>query len=187
MKFKEIEFKYNASDISLTAFTEFCEKGSPNKIVQAAGYDHFYANPKLPGSFLRHRVGPDLNQLTFKRKLSDRNNFIRDEDNLDLLPIVGRAQVDSFAEKFGYAFTKSIFKTCFVYKYGRYTLVYYILADTELKEIGRYVEIELAEDVNWGTEEKAWETLTALEKMYKPLGITPQGRMRKSLYEIVHE
>lgn len=186
MKFKEIEFKYNADDVPLTEFKRFCIDMDNCKVIEAAGYDHFYASNRTEG-FARHRIGPDLNQLTFKRKTAQKNNFIRDEDNLGLTKETTEAQVSSFLGKFGYEFKKSIFKTCFVYKYSMYTLVYYILSDVQLKEIGRYIEIELEESIPWTSENSAWNTLTDLEKQCKPLGLSPQGRIKKSLYEIVCE
>lgn len=186
-QFLEIETKYNAEDMTLTQFTAFCKSRSPLKYTQASGWDHFYAGSEQDDQFGRHRVGPNFNQLTVKTKTAPKNNFIRQEDNLDFQEAISEEQVKSFFAKFGYDHIKSIFKNCFIYKYPLYTLVYYVIYTTEMEEIGRFMEIEMSESHNWESETEAWEALLALEKQCKPLGVTAQGRVRKSLYEIVCE
>lgn len=180
----EIEFKYRADDIFLDSFIEHCSDKKPVDKLTASGWDHFYSGTKLEG-FARHRIGPDFNQLTYKRKTTDKNNYIREEDNLGLLKNVETHQVASFLGKFGYAHEKSIFKNCFIFTYPTYTMVYYVIYSKALKEIGRFIEIEMAEDHVWESEEQAWAAMLEVEKEYKGMGLTPQGRMKKSLYELV--
>lgn len=187
MKFMEIETKYNASEISLAKFNEFCQaQPGERKYLVASGWDYFYDSTRTEG-FARHRVGVDFNQLTYKRKTTAKNNFIRQEDNLNLMPPVTVSQVASFLNKFGYTLNKSIFKNCFIYQYDRHTAVYYVIYDDTLKEVGRYIEIEMSEDYSWKSEQEAWDALTNLEREFKELGLSAQGRMKKSLYEIVCE
>lgn len=185
MKYKEIEFKYNADAIKLTAFTEFCTARKPINFTMAAGYDYFYTNPTQDDSFGRHRVGIDYNQLTFKRKTSTKNSFIRDEDNLLMASDISTDQVRSLFDKFGYYPNSTIYKNCFIYKYPKYTLVYYIVYTEELSEIGRFFEIEMSEEHKWESEDQAWQQLLDLEKECKSIGITAQSRIKKSLQEMV--
>lgn len=184
-KFKEVEFKYNAQGMDLVEFKEFC-KYRPNlkKKVIAFGPDHFYQKSGDVDSFCRHRVGGDINQLTFKRKTLDANNYIRTEHNLDLRPGITEEQVSALAGEFGYVYNTSIYKSCFVYTYDWYTLVYYICYDTTMEELGRFVELEVAEDYPWQNAKDAWDQLVALERICKPLGISPQSRLKRSLFEL---
>lgn len=185
MLFKEIEFKYNADNISLTDFTAFCKKQvEPYKFILASGYDHFYDNAESADYFYRHRVGPDMNQLTIKRKTNNKNNFIRGEHNLNLSGTFAEAQVKAYLAEHSYAYNFSLFKNCFVYTYNLCTFVYYVCYDLDLKEIGRFLEIEMAEDGPWKNEQEAWDRLIALEKSLESLGISPKKRMRTSLFEM---
>lgn len=184
MILKEVEFKYNAEDISLSKFTEFCNGRSPKKSLFASGWDHFYFNSKDPTAFARHRIGPDCNQKTFKRKLAINNNFIRTEHNIDLAPGVTKEQVEAEYEEFGYSHVLSVFKNAFVFNYDWHTFVYYIVYDTEMKELGRFIEIEMSEEHAWTNEQEAWGQLIILEKVCKDLGISPQSRIKRSLFEL---
>jgi adenylate cyclase class IV len=184
MKSLEIETKYNADAIDLTAFHAFCKDRGEHRYIFASGYDHFFQSKEDDDAFCRHRIGPDMNQLTFKRKLAASNNFIRTEHNLTLAETAGEDVVQSLCSEFGYAYNTSIFKNCFVYVYSEYTLVYYVCYDLNLKEIGRFVEIEMSEEREWASQDDAWKQLMVLEKLCKPLGLTSQGRIRRSLYEM---
>lgn len=180
----EVEFKYRADNVTLQAFEEFCNNRKPDKIVEAAGFDHFYANTKDPDAFCRHRIGPEFNQLTFKRKTTDANNYVRTEHNLDLKVDTPKEKVTALCKEFGYTYNTSVFKTCFVYFYDWYVLSYYVCYDKDLKELGRFLEIEANEDHAWSTEQEAWDAVVVMEKICKPLGITPQMRIKRSLFEL---
>ncbi len=186
MKFKEIEFKYRADNITLSAFTVFCLARSPGalKIVEASGFDHFYGNTKDPEAFCRHRIGSDFNQLTFKRKTTGGNNFVRTEHNIDLMPKMSRDQIEAVCGEFGYKYNVSVFKTCFVYFYEWIVLSYYVCYDKDLKELGRFMEIEANEDHPWASEQEAWDAVVVMEKLCKSLGLTPQMRVKRSLFEL---
>lgn len=184
MKYREIEFKYNASDISLKDFNKFCKDRKPEKFIEVGGYDYFYKTTGNNGGFCRHRVGADSNQLTFKRKTTSGNNFIRTEHNIDLVNLVSVDQIAALCKEFGYEPAAALFKNCFIYVYDFYILVYYIVYDTGMKELGRFVEIEMKEDHTWTSETEAWDALTAMERICKPLGLSSQARIRKSLFEM---
>lgn len=183
IEFKEIEFKYKADDISLVAFTNFCERDE-HKFILASGYDHFYSFKNDSESFCRHRVGPDKNELTFKRKTSDKNNFVRTEHNIQLDPRTTMDQIKALCKEFGYTHNTSIYKDCFVYKYPRYTFVYYICYNLDMKELGRFVEIEMEESYPWETEEQALNDMIELEKSFSQFGVSPQSRVKRSLFEM---
>jgi adenylate cyclase class IV len=184
MKFKEIETKYSAEEISYRDFKQFCQSRKPKNFVLASGYDHFYEKKNDPGSFCRHRVGPDMNQLTFKRKTVDSSNFVRTEHNLNLSPDTSTHQVEALCAEFDYQYNTSIFKTCFVYFYDWYVLSYYLCYDVHMKEVGRFVEIEMKEDHDFGSEENAWSSLLIIEKLCKEIGLNPKSRIKRSLFEI---
>ena len=42
MQGKEVEFKYNAAEISLEAFHTFCKNREDSKFVIVSGYDRFF-------------------------------------------------------------------------------------------------------------------------------------------------
>jgi adenylate cyclase class IV len=170
--------------MTLTQFMEFCKEHGDHKFIMASGWDHFYANKNDEDAFCRVRVGPDSNQLTFKRKTDDANNYIRTEHNIDLATTVSVRQAADLAKEFGYYFKFTLYKNCFVFKYDRYTFVYYIVYDPDLNERGRFVEIEMSESYPWKDDQEAWGALTVLEKIMKPMGILPQGRVKRSLYEM---
>lgn len=182
-QFLEIEYKYKADDMTLGDFTDFCRKKGPVSYLEASGYDHFYMDSQDANFFGRHRIGPDLNQVTVKRKTFDANNYVREEINLNLDRNVGKPDVDALFKFLGYSKAASLYKTCFVYKYEWYTLSYYVCFNLDMKEIGRFMEIEMCEKREWGAGE-AEQNLSVLEKLCKPLGITPQGRIKKSLFEM---
>lgn len=180
----EIETKYRADNVDLEEFMKVCTDKNPTEYITASGWDYFYDKKGADG-FARHRVGSDFNQLTFKRKTSEANNFIRDEDNLNMLKDVSVKQVKSFLGKFGYKHNRSIYKNCFIYSYPDHIVVFYVIYDEQIKEIGRFIEIEMSESSPWETEEQAWDTLVKIEKEWKALGLNPKTRMKKSLYELV--
>lgn len=184
LKFTEVETKYSAEDISFEKFKVFCEERLPEKRITASGYDHFYEKNDDVGSFCRHRIGPDMNQLTFKRKTKDANNFIRVEHNINLTKDMGADIISALCSEFGYKYNTSIFKTCFVYTYKWYVFSYYTCYDTDMREVGRFIEIEMREDHAWKDEKEAWDNLLVLEKLCKSLGLSPQARIKKSLFEI---
>lgn len=184
MKYFELEFKYKADSIDLDKFREFCKSRTPVNYLHASGFDNFYENTKEADSFCRHRVGPDINQLTFKRKTTDSNSYLRTEHNIGMQVEVTSDQITALCSEFGYKYSYSIFKTCFIYNFEYYTLVYYVCYDKKMKELGRFVEIEMREDYNWDSQQHAWDELVTLERLCKPLGITPQNRTKLNLYEM---
>lgn len=180
----EIETKYKADDISLRDFKKFCASREPLSTMTVSGFDHFYSNKDEPDSFCRHRTGPDKNEFTYKQKTSDVNNTVRKEVNVQMDDRETTYTAAALAESFGYTYDTTIFKTCFIYNFSDHTLVYYICYDTNMKELGRFFEIEAKEDFPWTSEQAAWDAILALERLFKPLGVSPQNRIKRSLYEM---
>lgn len=182
--FKEIEYKYAASGIPLTEFESVAKTSDCTGIVVASGYDHFYEDAKNKASFWRHRVGGDINQLTLKRKLIDANNYVRTEHNVNLAPDTSPEVIRGFLKEIGAKYNTSIFKNAFIYQFPKHIFVYYVVYDTQMKELGRFVEIEMSESYPWKSEAEAISEMQSLERSLKVLGITAQARLKRSLYEM---
>lgn len=183
LKNLEIEFKY-AATVPLIEFQSFCELRKPLKVQIISGFDHFMSKDTDSDSFYRHRVNTLENQLTFKRKTIKDNSFIREEHNIDLPLTVSRSTIESMCGVHGYAYNVSIFKNCFIYTYGYYTLVFYSVYDINLNEMGRFIEIEMKEDYDWVDEKEAFGELVMLEKLCKVLHVDSSKRINTSLYEM---
>lgn len=183
MSFLEIEYKYKADGISVADFSKFCESKVPRKTTVAMGTDYFFNKKNSDSTFCRYRTGADINQLTFKRKTEDKNNYVRTEHNIDLALSVDRSRIEALLPEFGYQYNFSMHKSCIIYTFDWYIMVYYICYDEERKELGRFVEIEMSENKEWA-EGEAEAELTVVEKLCKPLGLSPQARVKKSLFEL---
>lgn len=181
MHFKEIETKYDASDIKMSDFLKIIETLSIRKKLMVSSYDEYYTDKN--DNFVRYRHHADRGELTIKRKTNDKNNLDRIEVNL---PTIGDnvKTTSAFLELLGYEPNFSIYKTCNIFWTGKVDLVYYVVYDIELKEKRRFIEIEADEELEWESEEEAWTEILKYEKMLEPLGITPKNRLRKSLFEI---
>jgi adenylate cyclase class IV len=181
MHFKEIETKYDASNIHMDDFLRIIEGLPVRKKLMVSSYDEYFVDKD--GNFVRYRHNENRGELTIKRKTSDKNNTDRVEVNL---PTDGDnvKTVSAFLDLLGYKPNFSIYKTCNIFWTGRVDLVYYVVYDTNLKEQRRFIEIEADEELDWESEEEAWEEILKYEKMLEPLGITPKHRLRKSLFEI---
>ena len=181
MKFKEIELKYDAGKIKREAFLDIMDNLSVRKKMNVSSYDTYFVNDT--GDFIRYRWTDDRGELTIKRKTTKSNNNDRIEVNL---PTAGGnlSTVSAFCGLLGYKVNFEIFKTCNIFWVDKVVLVYYVVYDKELKELRRFIEIEADEDLQWGSEEEALTEVLKYEKMFEVLDITPQNRLRKSLFEI---
>jgi len=181
MKFKELEFKYAADDISMQDFIALVEKMKIDKRLMVSSYDDYFTDKT--NNFIRYRYNGNAGELTIKRKTTEANNNNRIEVNL---PTTGDnfPTVEAFVGLLGYEYNFSIYKTCKIYWSDNVVLVYYIVYDKEMNESRRFIEIEADEDHNWASEEEAHNKIVQYEKMLEPLGITPRNRMKKSLFEL---
>jgi adenylate cyclase class IV len=182
MKFKELEFKYYADDIGLDQFETLINNiGKHRKKMMVSSYDDYFVNKS--NDFIRYRFTDNHGELTVKRKTIDKNNNERIEVNLPTGGDNLRA-VEEFCGLLGYDHNFGIYKTCRIYWVDKVVLVWYVVYDKQMKELKRFIEIEADEDLEWDSEELAWQEVTRYEKLFEPLGITPRNRVRKSLFEL---
>ncbi len=181
VNFMEVETKYRVPGLKLPLFRGMAESLKPKRYIEAAGYDYYYV--KDGDEFIRYRAG-DLHQLTIKKKTLEANNYVRHEVNLGLKPQDRRHTVDAFCAALGYKYNFAIFKSCFIYYFEEFDVVYYTVYDENMDEVERFLEIEMLEDYPWPSQEAAWARLLEIEHQLKPLGITPQSRVKRSLFEM---
>lgn len=184
MQFKEIEYKYDAASLELEKFTELMETFPVKKKMMVSSYDDYFVD--AANNFIRYRYTDGRGELTIKRKLSEKNNNERIEVNV---PTAGDnlKTVTAFVDLLGYKHNFGIYKTCKIYWIDKVVLVYYVVYGKDLKEVRRFVEVEADEDLNWDTEQEAWDEIAKYEKILEPLGITPKNRLKKSLFEIFRQ
>jgi adenylate cyclase class IV len=182
MHFKEIELKYDAADINMSAFVDLVESSfSISKKMMVSSYDDYFTDSN--GNFIRYRHHDNRGELTIKRKINEKNNNERVEVNV---PTTGDnlKTVTAFVDLLGYKHNFGIYKTCKIYWVDKVVLVYYVVYDKEMKELRRFIEIEADEEQTWDSEQQAWDEIARYEKLLESLGITSRNRLKKSLYEI---
>jgi predicted adenylyl cyclase CyaB len=186
-EFLEVEYKYDASCIDRMIFKDLVKTFNPKSFIYVESSDIYYAKSK--DEFLRYRK-PSENklsgeenrqELTFKKKSVDKNNWTRIEVNLRI-DLNDPFLVHSFCEGLGYKKNFEIVKSCDIYFFEDGDLVYYSVKDQDGK-YKCYIEIEAVEDCGH-TREQSLEILQKYEKMLAPLGITAQNRKRLSLWEM---
>ncbi len=189
-KYVEIEFKYRADHVDHHKFMEFAGSlMSPTrqllKYELVKSYDYYYKNTNkdFKVEFIRHRNG-EHPELTLKEKTVDANNNVRKEIDLQ----VGDNSIETvskFANLLGFEFNFRIWKECYIFTYEDFTLVLYEVLDQEGgKNLANFLEIEANKQYNWESEAKAYATVTGIEARLTDLGIKPQNRMKRSLWEI---
>lgn len=184
MEFLEIEVKYRADSVDRLKFKEIARTLNPKEFVYIESSDVYYLRSDT--EFLRYRMSAENSkdkraELAFKKKHSKDNNIVRTEVNLRVdsnKPEV----VDAFCEGLDYKKNFSIFKICDIYRYDDAVLVYYSVRDDSGK-YASFMEIEVIEGLP-KSQEEAWEIIRKYEKIIEPLGITPQNRLKKSLFEM---
>jgi adenylate cyclase class IV len=181
MDFKELETKYSADNVKLEDFVSISSQFVIKKKLMVSSYDDYFTD--ATGNFIRYRHRDGYGELTIKRKTSDKNNNNRVEVNV---PTSGDnlKTIAAFVDLLGYTYNFGIWKTAQIYWIDKVVLAYYVVYDKDLKELRRFVEIEADEELQWDTEEQAWDEIAKYEKLLEPLGITPKNRLKKSLFEI---
>lgn len=189
IKTQELEFKHDASEIKLTKFNEFAKSLNHEKYLEVASWDIYYAPIKesdLDFEFMRLRLGGKP-ELTIKKKTDPNNNNSRIEIDVPLDPKATAAELEevasAFCDQFGFVENFRLFKYCSIFFYEKTDLVYYISYNKEMKELGRFVEVEARKDVPQDSEEEAWRLVKELEAKLSIFGITPQTRTKKSQWE----
>lgn len=182
MNFREIEAKYDASEIKLSDFVKLVEsKFKVKKHLLVSSYDDYFTHKD--GNFIRYRHKEGRGELTIKRKLEEHNNNKRIEVNL---PTEGNnlPAVTEFAELLGYKHNFCVYKTCQVYWIDNVNVVYYVVYDSEWNEKRRFIEIEADEEFAWESDATAWDAVAEYEKAFESLGIGFKNRLKKSLFEL---
>jgi hypothetical protein len=201
----EFETKYRVEDQNLILFKQILDSlEGEKKFIYVEGPDYYFTyadwwfdnNPQWDpnGTFGRYRkpsYGLDngRRQMTCKYKPKDAKNSIqREEHNIDLGPNTNESTVFKQFERHGLMFNSSIIKNCHIYKMEDATLVFYVVYDNtdgKPKKADYFIEIEVDEDtIASKTEDEAWSVISKYEKLLEPIGLTPQRRLRKSLFEM---
>ncbi|MCX9024596.1 MAG: hypothetical protein OIN85_00705 [Candidatus Methanoperedens sp.] len=188
-RFTEFETKYR-TEISQLLPTKIILESLPDlqKFIYCQGPDTYYTKPD--GSFGRYRRGQfpwsdKFAQWTIKQKREGaKNNVQRFESNwrVDGTPA---NEIAAGAEAGGYKFNFEIWKMCHIYYFPDATLVFYTVREKGRTEVAHFIEIEVKEEtIHELTEQQAWDVIAKYEKILEPVGISPQKRLRKSLYEM---
>lgn len=183
--FKELEFKYKADDVKLQDFIFAIENLTPDKRKDVSSWDYYYTKPLNKEEFIRYRES-DHPELTKKRKTKEANNWEREEYDLPLDPKrIQRKIIEAWIKTDNYSENFRIYKSCFIFWVGEVNYVYYTVYDENMKERGRFIEVEVNKEAvpRLGLEQ-AMKILKDSETYLAALGITSQNRMKKSLAEL---
>jgi adenylate cyclase class IV len=177
-EFQELEYKFKADNVKLQDFVALMESLQPTEKLDISSWDHYYTNNNE--DFVRFRES-DTPELTKKVKVSSNNNWDRIEVDIPLDPSrVKESTVAKFLELEGYKPNFKIYKNCFIYWLDKVNFVYYIVFDPNMKELGRFIEVEITKNELGGTVEVLKDAASVLEA----LGLNLQNRLKKSLFEM---
>lgn len=182
MSYYELEYKYKADEVGLADFKALMNKQNVKKTLDISSYDVYYTRQDNK-DFQRFR-NSESPELTRKVKTQEGNNWQRVEVDL---PLDSARLTEDIVTKYvgldGYSENFRVFKTCFVYWLDNINFVYYTVYNKDLREVGRFIEVEVnKEDVT--DLEQATEILNQAEKILSEIGITSRNRMKKSLFEL---
>jgi adenylate cyclase class IV len=155
--------------------------------IEVGSWDTYFSTGKSD-EFIRFREGFNP-ELTIKKKTVGSNNFNRVEVDLKLSATTADyKEVSKWLSILPVPYLKNfkIYKYCFIYVYSDITLVYCVVYNEEMEEKGRFVEIEIDKKQveKFNTPGEALKYLNDFEQKLSVLGITPQNRMKKSLWEL---
>lgn len=188
IKIQELELKYYADNITLEAFKEFAVSNNPIKELFVGSYDTYYKSPQTIYDtgleFIRFREGI-APELTIKIKTASKNNNSRIEVDLPISKKASKFIIDKFLELLGFQENFRIYKDCYIYYYEKLSLVYYLVMDEkDGKILSVFVEVEARKDAKFADEEEAWALIKDMEQKMSQIGISPQNRLKRSLWEI---
>ena len=182
MKFIELETKYKGTISQLYPFKHLMEQQEGFSFLYIESDDVYFVKDD---DFLRYRFSDDKKdkraELTFKKRHSAYNNIKRTEVNMRVDPNKKETVIE-FVEGLGYSKNFTISKSCHIYKRNDVTLVFYSVRDED-NSLSHFMEIEIAENAGI-TEPEGWEIIKTWEKILEPLGVKPQNRLRKSLFDM---
>ena len=187
MEFIEFETKYRVEGDLVYKFKQLIEQDYPDfeEFLYVQSDDIYYVDKN--DDFLRYRFSNSKKnkrkEITFKKKIGNTDNIIRKEINLRV-DYNDKETVEAMAEVLGFKKNFRISKISHIYEFKDATLPFYSVIDEDGK-IDHFIEIEVNEDlIPKITEEEAWEIIKKYEQVLAPLGISPQKRLKKSLFEI---
>lgn len=144
-------------------------------------------------SFIRYRrpshgLDNGRSEMSTKYKREGASNNIQRKETNVRVDTTPEDAVRDWIGNFLYQTNFNIWKGCHIYNMEDATLVFYTVFDTtdgKASKTDSFVEIEVDEaTIHDKTEEQAWAIITKYEKALESVGINPQKRLRKSLYEM---
>lgn len=181
--FLEIETKYAADEIDRIAFKTFLKSLNPKNFLYVESTDIYFTKND---EFLRYRMPPETDkskraELTFKKKHVSSNNIVRTEVNLRV-DMNDEITIQAFCEGLGYSKNFKIYKMCDIYSFEDAVIVFYTVID-ELNKTSSFLEIEVNEGLELN-EEESKKIILKYETALSSLGLSPQKRLKKSLFEM---
>lgn len=181
-EFIELEYKYKADNVSLSDFKKTMQELNITKTLDVSSWDSYYT--KGSEEFVRFRNSATDPELTIKRKTKNSNNWVRTEVDLALNKNkINDETVSNFLELLNYKKNFKIYKSCFIFWTDDVNFVYYIVYNEDMKELGRFIEVEVNKN-KASTVEHSISILNDYEKELGSLGISAQNRLKKSLFEM---
>ena len=180
LRFTEIEHKFIVSDaFDLARFRQTLDALGPTRTNSIRVRDRYYltADGAERGVVLRHRLDAELQQLTIKSLEADTE--VRTEVNLDLGTHAGdqTAQVESFVERLGLAWSGTIYKDVNVWYYPECEVVHYVATTDSLRIT--CVEFEVTK------KDSMPSALATLDRFERATGFFGQPRSRVSLPQLL--
>jgi adenylate cyclase class IV len=189
--FTEWETKYR-TELSVLPTFQRLAKAIPDlkEFIYACGPDEYNVRPDSP-LFLRFRMAeypksdPIFKQLTIKgRPVGAKNNIKRKEPNLNV-SANSAEEIREFISEANFTFNFKIYKECHIYTFADATIVYYTVKEEADSKEHYFIEIEVDEKtIHNLTEKEAWTVIEKYETILAETGITPQKRLRRSLFEM---
>jgi len=180
----ELEFKYDATDIKLQDFEALMAKLSTIKRLERSSWDVYYTLNERRDFFARYRKSDETPELTKKRRLKE-SVWERVEADLPLDPKkITEKAIKDFLDFEGMKENFRIFKSCFIYFLDNLNYVYYTVYDKNMKEVGRFIEVEVNKEKVTELGITVKDVLKEGEKTLAAIGITPQHRLRRSLFDM---
>ena len=187
----EFETKYRI-DNSLAAQFQMVVTNMPSfkEFVYACGPDEYFVKEDMFARYRKEAFKGDNARAEITVKIKPKgakNNIIREEYNIrvDGTP---RDTIAKFLNSLGFEYSFTITKSCQIYRMEDATLVIYTVGDItdgHLKQEESFVEIEVSEEkIHTMTEQDAWDIITKYEKALEPVGVSPQKRLRLSLFDM---
>lgn len=181
----EYEQKYRVDNILLQDF-QILMNTLPDlhEYISGGGWDFYYSKPGTD-TFQRLRCDPRFPELTKKIKINGSNQRRREYD-IKLVaedPSSSPRYIQQYLEEDGYQVNFSIYKAYDIWVFDEVNYVYYVVFDNNLKELGRFVEVEL-------NKKKVKDIVHPLATLHRhaqllsKIGLTPAFRETRSLWEM---